>query len=157
MLSSEYCEAAVEVLGILNELEESEFNKIPKKIIEFLENNKSKSYKPSIDFSEDVNKMVLKDKTRDILAGIYLDYLCKESEKQKFIDTIRKNALKYQEKIKEQFKNVDNICQINSLKVVKAFQEANLSEMHLNSATGYGIDEPGRNKIEEIYANISYY
>lgn len=28
MLSSEYCEAAVEVLGILNELEESEFNKI---------------------------------------------------------------------------------------------------------------------------------
>ena len=34
--------------------------------------------------------MVLKDKTRDILAGIYLDYLCKESEKQKFIDTIRK-------------------------------------------------------------------
>ena len=44
MLSSEYCEAAVEVLGILNELEESEFNKIPKKIIEFLENNKSKSY-----------------------------------------------------------------------------------------------------------------
>lgn len=27
MLSSEYCEAAVEVLGILNELEESEFNK----------------------------------------------------------------------------------------------------------------------------------
>lgn len=104
MLSSEYCEAAVEVLGILNELEGSEFNKIPKKIIEFLENNKSKSYKPSIDFSEDVNKMVLKDKTRDILAGIYLDYLCKESEKQKFIDTIRKNALKYQEKIKEQYK-----------------------------------------------------
>ena len=43
---------------------------------------------------------------------------------------------KVEEKIKEQFKNVDNICQINSLKVVKAFQEANLSEMHLNSATG---------------------
>ena len=26
--------------------------------------------------------------------------------------------------------------------------------MHLNSATGYGIDEPGRNKIEEIYAKV---
>ena len=33
-----------------------------------------------------------------------MDYLFKESEKQKFIDTIRKNALKYQEKIKEQYK-----------------------------------------------------
>lgn len=61
---------------------------------------------------------------------------------------------KVEEKIQEQFKNVDNICQINSLKVIKAFQEANLSEMHLNSATGYGIDEPGRNKIEEIYAKV---
>ena len=26
--------------------------------------------------------------------------------------------------------------------------------MHLQTSTGYGIDEPGRNKIEEIYANI---
>ena len=26
--------------------------------------------------------------------------------------------------------------------------------MHLNSSTGYGIDEIGRNKIEEIYAKI---
>ena len=26
--------------------------------------------------------------------------------------------------------------------------------MHLNSSTGYGIDEPGRNKIEEIYAKV---
>ena len=32
---------------------------------------------------------------------------------------------KVEEKIQEQFKNVDNICQINSLKVIKAFQEAN--------------------------------
>ncbi len=26
--------------------------------------------------------------------------------------------------------------------------------MHLNSSTGYGIDESGRNKIEEIYAQV---
>ncbi len=26
--------------------------------------------------------------------------------------------------------------------------------MHLQTSTGYGIDEPGRNKIEEIYAQI---
>ena len=26
--------------------------------------------------------------------------------------------------------------------------------MHLNSSTGYGIDESGRNKIEEIYAKV---
>lgn len=52
------------------------------------------------------------------------------------------------------FKNIDSICSKNSEKVLKAFQECKLQEAHLNSSTGYGIDEPGRNKIEEIYSNI---
>ena len=50
--------------------------------------------------------------------------------------------------------NVQNICQKNSEKVLNAFQECNLQESHLNSSTGYGIDEVGRNKIEEIYSKI---
>ena len=56
--------------------------------------------------------------------------------------------------IKNQFKTMDEICEKNSMKVLSAFQECNLQEMHLNSSTGYGIDEAGRNKIEEIYANV---
>ncbi len=52
------------------------------------------------------------------------------------------------------FKEIDRIKEINSIKVIEAFQDKQLSEMHLNSSTGYGIDEPGRNKIEEIYAKI---
>lgn len=52
------------------------------------------------------------------------------------------------------FKKIDEIKEINSIKVLSAFQECGLSEMHLHSSTGYGIDEVGRNKIEEIYAKI---
>ena len=59
-----------------------------------------------------------------------------------------------EEKIKPQFKVIEEICEKNSIKVIEAFQECNLQEMHLTSSTGYGIDEPGRNKIEEIYAKI---
>lgn len=59
-----------------------------------------------------------------------------------------------EKEIKEQFEILDNICQKNSLKVLNAFQKCNLQQMHFNSATGYGIDEPGRNKIEEIYAHV---
>lgn len=61
---------------------------------------------------------------------------------------------KVEEKLQGKFKEIDEICEVNSYKVINAFQECNLSEPHLNSATGYGIDEPGRNKIEEIYAKI---
>ena len=52
------------------------------------------------------------------------------------------------------FREIDKIKEINSLKVLNAFQKCGLSEMHLHSSTGYGIDEVGRNKIEEIYAKI---
>ncbi len=56
--------------------------------------------------------------------------------------------------LEKEFENVQNVCKINSMKVIKAFQECNLQEMHLQTSTGYGIDEPGRNKIEEIYAKV---
>ena len=63
-------------------------------------------------------------------------------------------SIKVENEIKEQFTEIDRICEINSMKVLKAFQDNGLSETHFNTSTGYGIDEPGRNKIEDIYASI---
>ena len=69
-------------------------------------------------------------------------------------EELKKLTKQVEEEIKPQFQEIDEICEKNSLKVITAFQESNLQEMHLNSSTGYGIDEPGRNKIEEIYAKV---
>lgn len=59
-----------------------------------------------------------------------------------------------EKEIEHVFNRIDQICDSNSEKVLKAFQDCHLSESHFNSSTGYGIDEPGRNKIEEIYSKI---
>ena len=59
-----------------------------------------------------------------------------------------------EKQIKPQFEKIEQIKEWNSLKVLSAFQKCGLSEMHLHSSTGYGIDEIGRNKVEEIYARI---
>ena len=59
-----------------------------------------------------------------------------------------------EQEIKPILEKIDSTCQKNSQKVLQAFQECNLQEAHLNSSTGYGIDEAGRNKIEEIYSHI---
>ena len=59
-----------------------------------------------------------------------------------------------EKEIEPQFKKIEKICQSNSLKVLQAMQNNHLSGMHLNTSTGYGIDEAGRDKIEEIYAQI---
>ena len=61
---------------------------------------------------------------------------------------------KVEKDLEIEFENVQDVCEKNSMKVIKAFQECNLQEMHLQTSTGYGIDEPGRNKIEEIYAKV---
>ena len=57
---------------------------------------------------------------------------------------------KVEEKIQEQFKNVDNICQINSLKVIKAFQEANLSESKWSEIIESGLEACGYIKNQKI-------
>lgn len=59
-----------------------------------------------------------------------------------------------EQEIKPILEKIDKVCENNSKKVLAAFQECRLQEAHLNSSTGYGIDEPGRNKIEEIYSHI---
>ena len=58
-----------------------------------------------------------------------------------------------EKEIKPIFEKVDKVCEYNSQKVLEAFQECQLQEVHFNSSTGYGIEELGRNKIEEIYIN----
>ena len=71
---------------------------------------------------------------------------------------IKKEIIELSEEVEKEvepiFKEIDKIKEKNSLKVLNAFQKCGLSEMHLHSSTGYGIDEVGRNKIEEIYAKI---
>ena len=52
------------------------------------------------------------------------------------------------------FKEINKTCERNSLKVLKAFQSNNLSEIHLGSTTGYGYNDIGRDTIEKIYAEI---
>ena len=67
---------------------------------------------------------------------------------------IEELANEVEKEIKPEFEKIDKICELNSLKVLKAMQDNNLSSTHLNTSTGYGIDESGRDKIEEIYSQI---
>ena len=62
-----------------------------------------------------------------------------------------KNAEK---EVQEQYKIADEICEFNSKKVLEAFHKYNVSEIHFGSTTGYGYNDIGREKIEEVYSEI---
>ncbi len=56
--------------------------------------------------------------------------------------------------LEEIFKRVDKIEEYNSEKVLNAFIENNICETDFNSATGYGYNDIGRDKIEKVYASV---
>ncbi len=58
------------------------------------------------------------------------------------------------EKCKERFAQIDETAEYNQLKVVKAMQDAKVSEACLLGTTGYGYNDIGRDTLEEVYANL---
>lgn len=65
-------------------------------------------------------------------------------------------AKKAEKEIEEEgiFKNIEEVCEYNSLKVLTAFQKNKVSDMHFNSTTGYGYGDIGRDCIENIFADV---
>lgn len=58
------------------------------------------------------------------------------------------------EDIKSRFEEIKETREYNQYKVLKAMQESNLSDNHFNWTTGYGYNDIGREKIEEIYSKV---
>ena len=56
--------------------------------------------------------------------------------------------------LKEQFSLVDSIAQANTEKVLSAFQKHRVAENYFTGTTGYGYDDLGRDKLDEIYADL---
>ena len=52
------------------------------------------------------------------------------------------------------FEELDRIEFENTQKVLEAFRENKISEVHLNGTTGYGYGDAGREAIENIYAKV---
>ena len=61
---------------------------------------------------------------------------------------------KVEEKIFNEIKKINEDCLYNSMKVLKAFQNNKVSDVHFGSTTGYGYGDIGRDTIEKIFAEI---
>ena len=103
MFSNEYGEAAVEVLDILDNTNESDVAKIPKSFIKFLVDNASEDYRVNLDHSKLISEMNLKEKTKEILGVIYINWWCDKKDKENYKKQIKELEVKRQEEIKEKY------------------------------------------------------
>lgn len=103
MFSNEYGEAAVEVLDILDNTNKSDVDKIPTSFIKFLVEIASEDYKVNLDHSRLISEMNLKEKTKEILGVIYINWWCDKKGKENYTKKIKELEIKRQEEIKEKY------------------------------------------------------
>lgn len=56
--------------------------------------------------------------------------------------------------LEDRFKRVDEIAEINQLKVLKAMQKNKVSDIHFAASSGYGYNDLGRDTLEGVYADV---
>ena len=122
-LSLEYSNAYNEVLEVLNNISEEDYNKIPKDIIKVFETYKNKNYVFEYDFSKDFKEQKLSKQAKLILANLYRDYWATEREREEIIkeqNLIRQKVeeekrLKYDPDV---FKNKRKIINTEEIKTI---------------------------------------
>ncbi len=64
-----------------------------------------------------------------------------------FIDECEKECLPY-------FRRAEEIATLNQMRVMKAFADNRVSEIHFSATTGYGYDDLGRDTLDKVYAEL---
>lgn len=61
---------------------------------------------------------------------------------------------KAEESLKEKYKEIDDLCFFNSKKILEAFRNNHISEVHFQGTTGYGFNDLGRETIDKVFAEV---
>ncbi|MBO4748603.1 MAG: methionine gamma-lyase family protein [Clostridiales bacterium] len=69
-------------------------------------------------------------------------------------DTVVSMADEAMTTVSSVFSKIEEVREYNQLRVLQAFRNARFAEAHLGATTGYGYDDIGREKIEQMYAEI---
>lgn len=69
-----------------------------------------------------------------------------------FDEKLMTAADKTEDKTEAAFARIDEICRRNSERVLKAFIDNGVADMHLKGTTGYGYGDDGRDKADKVFA-----
>ena len=58
------------------------------------------------------------------------------------------------DKIKDRFASIDQIAEFNQAKVLRAFHKNRIAATCFAATTGYGYNDEGRDKLEQVYADV---
>lgn len=71
-----------------------------------------------------------------------------------FDEKLMRLAEKNEQELRQRFAEIDKITEYNQQKVLSAFIRHGVSESHFAATTGYGYGDRGRDKLDEVFADI---
>lgn len=98
-----------EVYAILQILGQNYINKLPNKLYEIIEKEKSNTYNPTYDSIDNLASLNIKKESISMIALFHLNYWCNsEEEKQNLKNIFNENEIKHQTSLKEKY-STDNL------------------------------------------------
>ena len=58
------------------------------------------------------------------------------------------------ERLEDRFRAIDRRAEYNQAKVLSAMQRSRIGANHFAATTGYGYDDEGRERLEQVYADV---
>ena len=109
MISARNTNAMAEVIYYLKGVKQEDIDKIPKKLMQYLNENASKEYKCDFDYNKPLKDLNLLDETRGLIGMICYNYWCiTEIQKEQYLKKLSENEQRYQEALHEKY-NPDNL------------------------------------------------
>lgn len=109
MVSVKNANAMAEVIYYLKGIRQEDINKIPKKFIQYLNDNASKEYICKFNYNKPLKELNLLDETRGIIGMICYNYWCtNEKQKEQYLKKLNQNEQQYQEILHEKY-NLDRL------------------------------------------------
>ena len=149
MRETEYSEAAVEVLDILNHTEKEDVIKIPQSFIKFLIDISNKNYKVRFNYDKPITELNLRKQTKELLGFIYITWWANSEEREKYKKQIQNENIKgqwigasynlndiFKEKKEEKLQKTDQSGE-NIEKRIKEYQKENLFQKILNKILSF--------------------
>ena len=72
----------------------------------------------------------------------------------KFDEKIKRAAESAEKKLAEAYRRIDALAAYNGEKVLRAFIDNNVQDMHLKGTTGYGYGDSGRDALDAVFAQV---
>lgn len=114
MIGINNANAMAEVIYYLKGIKQEDINKIPKTLMQYLNENASKDYMCDFDYNKPLKELDILDETRGIIGMICYNYWCvTKQQKELYLKKLSQNEKQYQEILHKKYNPDDTFKKSN--------------------------------------------